>query len=216
MVLDKQINVCIIDDHKLFREGLRLLLSTRNFVARVYEASNGKEFLDSLYLWESDVVIMDISMPEMDGIETTTKAILLRNDLKVIALSMYGDVKYYKKMIDAGAKGFLLKSSGIDKVIEAIQDVYIGNEYFSEELARDVDFSILNEENSNTDSDLSSRELEILLYVCRGLSNNEIAEELFISKRTVDKHRASLLNKTGSRNTAALVMYAIKNKMIGI
>ena len=132
---------------------------------------------------------------------------------------MYGDEQYYYKMIDAGAKGFLLKNSGIDKVVAAIQKVAAGESFFSEELL----VNILNNMRDNkadtagaADNDISDRELEILYQVCLGLSNQEIADKLFISKRTVDKHRANLLSKTGCKNTAALVMYAIKNKIIEI
>jgi DNA-binding NarL/FixJ family response regulator len=132
---------------------------------------------------------------------------------------MYGDEQYYYKMVDAGVKGFVLKNSGIEKVIEAIRKVAAGENYFSEELLmnilnnmRDVGKS----EPEAPDNEISEREMEILYHVCLGLSNQEIADKLFISKRTVDKHRANLLSKTGCRNTAALVMYAIKNKMIDI
>jgi DNA-binding NarL/FixJ family response regulator len=162
---------------------------------------------------------MDIEMPEMNGIEATREALHLHPELKIIVLSMYGDEQYYYQMIDAGAKGFMLKNTGIENVIKGIQKVAAGENFFSEELL----FNILNNmrDNSKTtadvpDNELSDREMEILYHVCKGESNQEIAEALFISKRTVDKHRANLLSKTGCRNTAALVMYAIKNKMIEV
>ncbi|MDY4043205.1 MAG: response regulator transcription factor [Marinifilaceae bacterium] len=216
--MDK-LKIYLVDDHKLFREGLKLLLSTQKFVHHIYEASNGREFIDNLSFVDCDVVLMDIEMPEMNGIEATIEAMRLRPSLKIIVLSMYGDEQYYYKMIDAGAKGFLLKNSGIDKVVTAIQKVAAGESFFSEELL----VNILNnmrdnkaEEVDPVDNDISERELEILYQVCLGLSNQEIADKLFISKRTVDKHRANLLSKTGCRNTAALVMYAIKNRIIEI
>lgn len=215
----KKLKICIVDDHKLFREGLKLLLSTRDFVRHIYEASSGKEFVENLPLMECDVVLMDIEMPEMNGIEATEKALNLRPGLKVIVLSMYGDEQYYYKMVDAGVKGFVLKSSGIEKVITAIHQVAAGENYFSEELLMNI-LNHMREGNKPEaeipDNEISERELEILYHVCLGLSNQEIADKLFISKRTVDKHRANLLSKTGCRNTAALVMYAIKNKMISV
>lgn len=214
-----KLKVCIVDDHKLFREGLKLLLSTQDFVQHIYEASNGKEFLDSLSFMDCDVVLMDIEMPEMNGLEATEAALRMKPELKVIVLSMYGEEQYYYKMVDAGVKGFVLKSAGIEKVIAAIRAVADGESYFSEELLR----GILNNmrdggklEAPAADSEISGRELEILYHVCLGLSNQEIADKLFISKRTVDKHRANLLSKTGCRNTAALVMYAIRNKMVEV
>ena len=209
----------IVDDHKLFREGLKLLLSTQDFVQHIYEASNGKEFVENLSFVDCDVVLMDIEMPEMNGVEATELALRMKPDLKIIVLSMYGDEQYYYKMVDSGVKGFVLKNSGIEKVITAIHKVAAGENYFSEELL----INILNNMRDNgknepdtPDSEISEREMEILYYVCLGLSNQEIADKLFISKRTVDKHRANLLSKTGCRNTAALVMYAIKNKLIAI
>ncbi|WP_443901151.1 response regulator, partial [Odoribacter laneus] len=208
----QKLKIYLVDDHKLFREGLKLLLSTQDFVHHIYEASNGREFIESLSLVDCDVVLMDIEMPEMNGIEATREALRLHPDLKIIVLSMYGDEQYYYKMIDAGAKGFMLKNTGIENVITAIKKVAAGENFFSEELL----FSILNNmrdsnktETESPDSEISEREMEILYHVCKGKSNQEIADELFISKRTVDKHRANLLSKTGCRNTAALVMYAI-------
>ena len=215
----KKLKICIVDDHKLFREGLKLLLSTQDFVRHIYEASNGKEFIENLSWMDCEVVLMDIEMPEMNGIEATEKALHLRPELKVIVLSMYGDEQYYYKMVDAGVKGFVLKNSGIEKVITAIHKVAAGENYFSEELLMNILNNIRDgnkSEPETTDNEISERELEILYHVCLGLSNQEIADKLFISKRTVDKHRANLLSKTGCRNTAALVMYAIKNKMINV
>lgn len=215
----KKLRVYLVDDHKLFREGLKLLLSTQDFIQHVYEASQGAEFLENLPMTDCDVVLMDIEMPVMGGIEATARAMALRPDLKVIALSMYGDEQYYYQMTDAGARGFVLKNAGIDKVITAIRKVAEGENYFSDELLVGIlnAMRITREEPVTLpENEISERELEILLHVCKGLSNQEIAEKLFISKRTVDKHRANLLSKTGCRNTAALVMYAIKHKMIEI
>lgn len=215
----KKLKIYIVDDHKLFREGLKLLLSTQDFVHHVYEASNGKEFIENLSFVDCDVVLMDIEMPQMNGIEATEMALRMKPELKVIVLSMYGDEQYYYKMVDAGVKGFVLKSAGIEKVITAIHQVAGGDNYFSEELLMGI-LNNIRESNKPEpempDNEISEREMEILYQVCLGLSNQEIADKLFISKRTVDKHRANLLSKTGCRNTAALVMYAIKNKMINI
>ena len=210
-------NIAIVDDHKLFREGLKLLLSNLDYVDNVYEAGSGLEFLSLMEKTPCEIVLMDIEMPEMNGVEATQKAVELYPDLKIIALSMYGEEMYYYQMLEAGAKGFLLKDSGMENVQEAIETVCDGSSYFSEELL----FNILQNMRSNKKieeitGDLSDRELEILCHVCKGLSNQEIADELCISKRTVDKHRGNLLAKTQSKNTASLVMFAIKNKLIEI
>jgi DNA-binding NarL/FixJ family response regulator len=129
---------------------------------------------------------------------------------------MYGEEEYYYKMVDAGAKGFLLKDSDISEVKEAILTVSKGGSYFSQELLYHVIQKFKHRESETKSANLSKREKEILLKICEGFSNQEIAETLFISKRTVDKHRANLLGKTNSKNTASLILFAIKNKLIEI
>ena len=206
----------IVDDHKLFRDGLKILLNRcYNAVFEIEEASNGVEFIEIIKGQKPDLVLMDIDMPLMNGIEATQKAVEIYPDLRVIALTMFGDEEYYYKMIDAGAWGFLLKDSDISEVKTAIDNVLKGNNYFSEEIMLQVIKNIrprsLVEDKYNL---LSARELEVLEQICMGLSNQGIAEKLCISKRTVDKHRANLLEKTNTKNTASLVMYAIKHNII--
>ena len=207
--------IALVDDHQLFRAGMRGLLTMVENMEVVAEASTGEEFLEQLPTLEADVVFMDFSMPGMDGAETTEQALKRRPDLRIITLSMFGEESYYSRMVKAGARGFLLKDSAIDEVIEAIETVAGGGSYFSPQLLQ----SITRRLHSLIDIDeepISQREKEILVAICRGLSNQEIADELFISKRTVDKHRANILEKTGCKNTAALVVYAIKNGLIEI
>lgn len=211
------INIIIVDDHSLFRNGMKLLLSNAGNFAVLAEASNGKEFLGLLDSMTPDVVLMDIDMPEMNGIEATIKALEKNPDLKIICLSMYGEEEYYYKMIEAGVSGFLLKNSDINDVKTAITTVYEGGKFFSQELLYNVVKNIkTTQSNQEVVENLSEREIEVLKQICIGLSNQEISEILHISKRTVDKHRANLLDKTNSKNTAHLVMYAIKNKLIDI
>jgi len=213
--MDK-IRIIIADDHQLFRNGLKILLNSFPDFEVAGEASNGEEFLKLLKSVKADIALMDISMPEMDGIEATRKGIKMCPDISIIALSMYGEEEYYYKMVDAGAKGFLLKDSDISEVRDAILTVVKGGSYFSQELLYHVIQKIKHREHETKSANLSKREKEILLKICEGLSNQEIAETLFISKRTVDKHRANLLGKTNSKNTASLILFAIRNKLIEI
>ena len=208
--------IIIVDDHHLFRNGLRLLIETFPDFEITGEASNGREFLEIIRRTPADVVLMDINMPETDGVEATRAVMKIRPDIHVIALSMYGEEDYYYRMTEAGAKGFLLKDSDISEVRDAILTVQKGGSYFSQELLHNVIQKIKHRESETKVANLSKREKEILLKICEGLSNQEIAEALFISKRTVDKHRANLLDKTNARNTASLILYAIKNKLIEI
>lgn len=129
---------------------------------------------------------------------------------------MFGDENYYTRMVEAGASGFLPKDSSIDEVLEAIRCVCEGGTYFSDTILSTLSTQLHSEENSEAEENLSTRELEILLAVCQGLSNQEIADQLFISKRTVDKHRANILEKTGCKNTASLVVYAIKHSLVDL
>ena len=157
------------------------------------------------------------SMPGMDGAETTRRALAERPDLRIVTLSMYGDEHYYTRMMESGASGFLLKDSDIEEVYSAVEVTMAGDSYFSSALLGTLtrNMSMLAVDEPDEDQ-LSNREVEILVEVCRGLSNQEIADKLFISKRTVDKHRANIMEKTGCKNTANLVVYAIKNHLVDL
>jgi len=213
----EKLNIIIVDDHKLFREGLKILLQNLEEVNEIWEAQDGEVFLNMIKTHHPDLVLMDIEMPRINGVDATIKALEAYPDLKILALSMYSDEEYFQKMVDAGVCGFLLKNSDFSEVRKAITTVAQGNNYFTEELL----YKLVNRfktKPTQTESPvtLSDRELEVLLLICKGLSNQEIADKLFISKRTVDHHRASLLTKTNTRNTASLVIYAIKNKMVEV
>jgi DNA-binding NarL/FixJ family response regulator len=212
----EKLSVILVDDHQLFREGLSLLLGNFSFIGEIREAANGEEFLSLLKAKKPDIVFMDLDMPKLNGIEATRRAIKYDSDLNVIALSMYSDEEYYTKMIDAGAKGFILKNSGIQEVESAIKHIIEGKNYFSQEILSGLLRSINRKKQSSKSSRLSEREEEVLYQICKGLSNREIADTLHISKRTVDKHRENLLLKTESKNTAGLVMFAIKNGIVEV
>ena len=205
--------IVLVDDHTLFRNGLRGLLERQEGYRVVGEAGSGEEFLAQLDTLEADVVFMDFSMPGLDGAQTTERALARRPELRISTLSMFGEESYYSRMVEAGARGFLLKDSDIGDVLEAVETVMEGGSYFSPQLLSSLTGRMRSREDA-ADDQLSSREREILVAVCRGLSNQEIADELFISKRTVDKHRANILEKTGCKNTASLVVYAIRNGIV--
>ncbi|MDP3913743.1 MAG: response regulator transcription factor [Bacteroidota bacterium] len=207
--------IIIVDDHTLFRNGLRILLNNLDNYHVIAEAANGKQFLELLNTVVPDLVLMDISMPVMDGIEASAIAHQRYPDLKIITLSMYGEEDYYYKMVNAGVKGFVLKNSDIKEVKTALDVVYDGGSFFSAELLQTLVNSLKYSAKSNEfHTELSEREMEILILICQGMSNQEIADKLFISKRTVDKHRANILEKSESKNTAQLVVYAIKNRLV--
>jgi len=207
--------IIIVDDHTLFRNGLRILLNNLENYRVIGEAANGRQFLSLLETEVPDLVLLDINMPVMDGIEAATLAHEKYPGLKIITLSMYGEEDYYYKMVNAGVKGFVLKNSDIKEVKTALDVVFDGGSFFSSELLQNLVNSLKSSAKSKeTHTELSEREMEILILICQGMSNQEIGDKLFISKRTVDKHRANILEKSDSKNTAQLVVYAIKNKLV--
>lgn len=214
--MEETCKIALVDDHTLFRNGLKGLLDLEPSFRVVIEAASGVEFLDKAKDTQFDIVLLDIDMPGMDGFEVAQQ--LLRQDAaaKIITLSMHGEQDYYFRMVSIGVKGFLIKNSDIEEVIAAINVVHSGGSFFSQELMLSLVSSLKSSSDESLDQGLSLRETEILLLICQGLSNQEISEQLFISKRTVDKHRANILEKTGCRNTANLVVYAIKHNLVEI
>jgi DNA-binding NarL/FixJ family response regulator len=217
--MSEKIKIIIVDDHAIFRGGVKSLLTQIPDFLVQNEAKTGMEFLNMLKSHKADIILMDISMPEMDGIEAAEKALEIYPDLKIIALSAYSDNIYYYKMIKAGVQGFVLKNSSVEELERAIKEVYSGQSYFPQNILKNI---ILKIDNTGIDSikndniSLSQREKEVLQLICKGLKSNEIAKELFISPRTVDNHRNSLLFKTDTKNSAHLVMFAIKHHLVQI
>ena len=217
--MERTCNIVLADDHTLFRNGLRTLLSGIEGFNVVGEASDGLELLTLLEKMTPDSVLLDIEMPRMNWIAAAEEALKRSPDLKIITLSMYGDEDYYFKMVSLGVKGFILKNSEIKDVVAAIEAVAEGGSFFSQELLFNLVSNLKSTPSSvpeDSPEQLSQRESEILLHICRGESNNEIADALFISKRTVEKHRSNILAKTGCKNTANLVVYAIKHHLVEI
>ena len=213
----KNIKVIVVDDHELFRKGVIMVLKKMDNVEVIGEAGDGKEFLAMLNSHKPDVVFIDIKMPLMNGIEATTIATDRFPEINIIALSMFGEEEYLHKMINAGAKGFLLKNSSIGEIERAINLVSSGKNCYSDDLLGYFTNKFI--DNKPKDDDrikLTRRELEVLNLVAQGLSNTEIADKLFISKRTVDGHKANLIQKTGSKNIVDLLIYSIKNDIISI
>jgi DNA-binding NarL/FixJ family response regulator len=212
MVKQPKINIAIVDDHQLFRSGLHFILENEPDIEVINESSNGKQFLNSIKDIKPDVVLMDINMPEMDGVEASKLAIEKYPDLNILVLSMYSDMEYYNTMIDIGVKGFILKDIENKELATAIRKVYNGGNYFSQELL----LRLIKNKPDGEAIDLTNREKEVLELICQGYSNQEVSAKLFISQRTVERHRSSLLFKTNSKNSISLVIFSIKNNLIKI
>ena len=217
--MGEKIKVIIVDDHEIFRNGLKMVLGKLKYVEVAGEATDGKEFIDMLDDVNADIVLMDIEMPELNGVEATKIALKKKPKLKVIALTMFGEDEYIQSMLDAGAKGFLMKNINKETLDKAIQTVNNGGNYYSEELFDFFTKQLTKEKEPEKKEDklnLTRREKEILQLLCEGLSNREIAEALFISERTVLGHKTNLLTKTNTKNSLALMAFAIKNKLVVI
>jgi DNA-binding NarL/FixJ family response regulator len=211
----EKIKVILVDDHQMFREGLKFVLKQIPEFNIIGEASNGQEYLKLLEQSLPDVVLMDIGMPVMDGIEATEKTSEQFPSVNVIALSMFSDQEYYHKMVAAGVKGFLIKEAGIDELEKAIKTVQTGNAYFSQELLRNIIVNISNPKVTSRDPfQLTKREEEVLQMICKGFTTKEISDLMFISQKTVEGHKTNLLSKTNSKNTINLMLYAFKNKLV--
>jgi DNA-binding NarL/FixJ family response regulator len=208
--------IILVDDHLIFRQGINSLINIENLGEVVGEASNGFEFLELIKSTSPDVVLMDINMPGMDGMVASEEALRIHPDLKIIIFTMNAEEDFYHKTVDIGIKGFILKSSGINELEKAVRDVMLGETYFSNELLRKIisNFGKTNDDKTTEKSLLTEREIEVLQNICLGLTTEEIGEKLFISPKTVKIHRSNLLDKTKSKNTPEMILFAIRNKII--
>lgn len=211
--MNDKLKIAIVDDHEMFRSGIHLILSESKKWEIIYEAQNGCDFLEKCKILVPDLILLDISMPQMDGYETAKQALKLYPDMHIIVLSMLSEEDYYYKMIEAGVNGFVLKNSGIDELTRAIEEVSIGNNYFAQDLLKKIVMKI-NASEIDKQLKLSDKEQDILQHICNGYTNKEIAEKLFLSVKSIEKYRTGLLHKTDTRNSAHLVKYALLNKLI--
>ena len=207
--------VAIVDDHEFYRNGLKIALKHVKFVDFAYEAINGKEFLEKQKKNPADVVLMDLKMPVLDGYETILESKKQFPNLKIMVLTMFEEDEYIRKSIAAGVNGYILKNVDYNTLKTAIKYILDGKQYFSNELMPFFTRQLCeHKESVKKTVKLTERELEILKLIYEGLSNNEIAEKLFISIRTVTNHRASLKKKTNSKNTATLIAFGLKNELL--
>jgi DNA-binding NarL/FixJ family response regulator len=217
--MNKKIDLVLVDDHKLFRDGLKYVLDQVEYIDVIGEASDGKEFLELMKSVQPEIILMDIAMPRMDGIEATRASLKLYPDLKIIALTMFDDEKYYYDILSAGAKGFVLKDSDSEILLNAIRAISKGESYFSNEILVKVirsytDFSDNKKRNHREKINFSELEMAVLKMISAGLSNKVISENLATSQKSIEGIRAGLLKKTGSSNSLNLVLYAIENDLL--
>jgi DNA-binding NarL/FixJ family response regulator len=208
------IKVLIADDHRLFIDGLKAMLERTAEIKIVGEAMNGQEVLAFCAVQAVDIVIMDISMPGMDGIEATKQLVKLYPQIKILCLSMHNDRNFISDMLKTGAHGYILKNTGKEELIEALQALQSGESYLGEEVRKTLLNSFMKQDKLHPNEKLSDREKEVLECIAGGLTTQEIADQLFISKNTVETHRKNLLYKLQAKNTAELVNNAFKKRVI--
>ena len=210
------INILLVDDHQIIIDGLRGLLEEDDSIGNLYEAQNGLQTIQIAKAETIDLVLLDINLPDKSGFDICQELKKDENCPKIIALTMHGNAGYINKMIKSGVDGYLLKNTGREELLKAIQVVMGGNRYFSREVT-DLLVAGIHEPKKPKSSDfiqkLTRREKEVLQLILKEYTNKEIASELFISLRTVDAHKRNLLEKTGSKNVAGLVLFAINYQL---
>jgi DNA-binding NarL/FixJ family response regulator len=211
------IKIIVADDHEIFRDGLRMMLLKQPDIELVAEAEDGKELIEKIKIFLPDVVITDIKMPRMDGIAATRHITEHYPSIGIIALTMFDEDDLIVDMMEAGAKGYLLKNADKNEMVNAIKSVYTQEPYYckhtSQRLAQMVAKSKFNPYKQSTKPEFNEREVEIICFICDGLTNKEIASKIFLSVRTVEGLRMKILEKMNVKNTAGIIIYAIKNNL---
>ena len=213
------IEILIADDHRVFREGIASLLAEETHLKIIGEAGSGQEVLQYLQMAQPDVILMDISMENGNGIETTK---IIKNqypEIKILVLSMHDESDYIIRVLDAGADSYILKDAGSDELIKAIEIVHSGDTYYSQEVSQHIIQYLKGKRTSNSNKKgvpISKREYEILKLIAEENSNAEIADQLFISVRTVETHKRNIIEKLEVKNTVGLVKYALKHGIIEV
>jgi DNA-binding NarL/FixJ family response regulator len=207
------IRVLVVDDHAILRDGICSLLERQEGLNVVGEAGNGREALERVEELQPDIVLMDVSMPEMDGLEATRRIKSAHPEIKVLVLTQHDNQEYINPLLQAGASGYVLKRSGGREVVTAIRQVYEHGVFLEPEVARQV---LHNFSRSAETPSLTEREQQVLKLAVQGKSNKDIARRLFISPKTVSVHRTNIMAKLGVHNSAELVRYAIQHNLVDI
>lgn len=211
------IDIILAEDHRIVREGLKSLLERRADFRVVAEADNGREAVSLCHELGPDLVLMDIGMPHLNGVEATRQVRQTCPRTRVLALSMHSDPRFVVDVLKAGAKGYLLKDSAFAELVRAVEAVAAGGTYLSRQLALNLPVERLREDTpANPEPSLSGRETEVLQLLAEGLSTNQIAAKLNISPKTVEVHRMNIKTKLGIYTTAGLTKYAVRQRLTSL
>jgi len=213
------INILIVDDHKMFVDGLESILQNEKDIQILHKCYTAREVYKDNILDNVDIILLDINLPDQSGLDVCRNLAKEHKDIKILVLSMYDEESYITAILESGALGYILKNTGRKELITAIKTVASGKEYYSDEVMKTIMRGLTNRNKESKDSEklipkITRREKEVLGLIIEENTNQEIAEKLFISLKTVEAHRSSLLSKLNARNTAGLVRITIENRIL--
>jgi len=218
--MEKKVKIAIVDDHKLVRAGMAMILKENANFQVVQQAANGKELIDNISTTRPDIVLLDLEMPVMSGKETLQALRKINSDIKVLILTMHNNQAFILQMMELGANGYIIKDTEPEEVIKAINKVMNSGYYFSDQVSiamlQGISQPNLKMERKIPEHGLTDREVDILRLICQEKTTSEIGRELFLSPKTIEGYRKILMDKTDSRNMAGLVLFAIKNHLYSI
>ncbi len=213
-----KMQILIADDHTMFVDGIDSILQTEDDMETIGRCYDGKAVMEMIAEKDVDVLLLDVNLPEMNGMEVCKEALKIKPKLKILAISMFNEESFVSEILNNGAKGYILKNTGREELLKAIRTVYKDESYFSKEVTETIMKGLMNKRkasaNTNNFPKISRREKEVLKLIIEEFTTQEIANELFISLKTVESHRSNLLSKLNARNTAGLVRTTIENNLL--
>lgn len=212
-----KITTMVVDDHKMIREGLKQLIEFDGEIEVIAEASSGKECLKVLETVTPDVILLDINMPDMSGIEVLKELKKINKHLRVLMLTVHSEVEYLIKAVDIGVEGYVLKDSDSSELVKAVKEIHKGGNYIQPQLIPILNHSLINRKQEKTMVDkLTKREVEVLTYIAKGMFNKDIAEVMGISERTVKNHISNIFKKIDVLDRTQAAVFAIKNDIVSL
>lgn len=211
--------ILIADDHAMFVDGIESILVTESDIDIVGRCYTGQSVLDFVKEKEVDIILLDVNLPDINGIEVCKESLKMRPSLKILAITMFNEESFVQEILNNGAKGYILKNTGREELLKAIRTVSTGESYFSKEVTEIIMKGLMNKRKTSSKTTtifpkISRREKEVLKLIVEEFTTQEIADNLYISLKTVESHRSSLLAKLNARNSAGLVRVAIENNLI--
>jgi len=208
------INVMLVDDHDLVRRGIKRLLDDANGIKVVAEANDGEQAIRQVRRKKPDVILMDVSMPGIGGLEATRKITQYSPDMKIIAVTIHDDDPFPARLLEAGAAGYITKGCDIEEIVRAIQSVHLGKQYITPYVAQKLALSFVNHGKKSVIEELTQRETQVMLMIVKGESNKEISTKLCLSPKTTSTYRYRLFEKLGVENDVELTRFAIRHGLI--